>query len=645
MRIILVMSRSSLLLVSLLFLPNLLLGAADLEAWIEAPPRVAAGAEFAIQGTVRNLGPDRAENVVVRLQHGQEVCSDESFPLLPAGASVEVRCTVSAVGLPPAYQTPVTLTAHSSTPDPSPGNDVASRYVEVVTPPDLAVWIPSVPPGAPGLPVPVEVWYQNTSWTTAIGATLTLQTGTRIVRAPEGCTIEGERALCSIERVEAKASAGSTIGRIAFEVQAPASAMPYLLVAEIASAEGGDPTPWNNRAAFEATAYWTYVVETTADSGPGSLRAAIDWSNTTCGLGRPDCLIAFSIPSSDAWATIRPLSALPQILEPVVIDGSTQTAYRGDTNPAGPEIEISGGDLPAVGFDLASACGATVRGLAINGFRNHGILAASRGTCAIQLPRLIEGNYIGVDPTGSFPAPNDRGVWIGSGGWIIRNNVISANRFSAIWADQGQAAVEKNILGLDAALTKGLGNGASGVFVNRGASGTDIRGNHIGFNGHFGVAIASDANAVSVGPNSFQANHQHGIDWGLDGAATLDPVPIPVITEVRVEDGRTIITGTSSASGTFQPGIQIYANDAPDPSGYGEGQYFLGELRAEGVGLNLYAFTFVYEGDLRGKWITATATRHMYFGWAVIGDPSPNGDTGWGYQTTTSEFSRAFEVR
>src|SRR3954471_7177693 len=55
------------------------------------------------------------------------------------------------------------------------------------------------------------------------------------------------------------------------------------------------------------------VVTTTADSGPGSLREAIETANATPGLDT----ITFDIPGSGVH-TIQPLSALPPIADPVV---------------------------------------------------------------------------------------------------------------------------------------------------------------------------------------------------------------------------------------------------------------------------------------------------------------------------------------
>ncbi|HYO75729.1 MAG TPA: hypothetical protein VE010_04645, partial [Thermoanaerobaculia bacterium] len=82
--------------------------------------------------------------------------------------------------------------------------------------------------------------------------------------------------------------------------------------------------------------------------------------------------------------------------------------------------------------------------------------------------------------------------------------------------------------------------------------------------------------------------------------------------------------------------IDVYANDAPDPSGYGEGQYTLGSVELSPT----RTFRFVYPGDLRGKWVTATLTRTTLLGLKAPGADDINSGIG----RTTSDFSRAVLV-
>src|SRR2546426_9784277 len=75
-----------------------------------------------------------------------------------------------------------------------------------------------------------------------------------------------------------------------------------------------------------------FTVSNTSDSGAGSLRQAILDSNATNG---PNTIV-FQIPGSGAQ-TITPLSALPPITVPVIIDGTTQPGFVSQ-----PLIEING---------------------------------------------------------------------------------------------------------------------------------------------------------------------------------------------------------------------------------------------------------------------------------------------------------------
>src|SRR4051794_29501052 len=101
-----------------------------------------------------------------------------------------------------------------------------------------------------------------------------------------------------------------------------------------------------------------FAVTNANDTGPGSLRQAIISSNAT-NLATPNT-ISFAIASGTK--TIAPLSALPAITRPVVIDGTTQPG-----SGAAPRIVLdgTGAGKASVGIDI-QASGVTVKGLAID---------------------------------------------------------------------------------------------------------------------------------------------------------------------------------------------------------------------------------------------------------------------------------------
>ncbi len=107
-----------------------------------------------------------------------------------------------------------------------------------------------------------------------------------------------------------------------------------------------------------------FVVTTTADSGPGSLRQAI---LDTGAVSNARTTIEFEIPGQGAH-TIAPASPLPTISNSVLIDGWSEPGFTG-----APLIELasqSAGDFGILSIDSPSA---TVRGLAIPGFSHRNL--------------------------------------------------------------------------------------------------------------------------------------------------------------------------------------------------------------------------------------------------------------------------------
>src|SRR5438309_817336 len=106
------------------------------------------------------------------------------------------------------------------------------------------------------------------------------------------------------------------------------------LAARLTPARRGRPKSAPRRASFrprlegleDRAVPAIFVVVNTADttdtadpSYVGSLRWAITEANNTPNVGGPD-LIAFAIPGAGVH-TIQPLSALPAVTDPVIIDG------------------------------------------------------------------------------------------------------------------------------------------------------------------------------------------------------------------------------------------------------------------------------------------------------------------------------------
>lgn len=254
--------------------------------------------------------------------------------------------------------------------------------------------------------------------------------------------------------------------------------------------------PWSDTLHFALNASAGLVVTTTADTGAGSLRQAIELANTTAG---PDT-IRFAIPLADPgydaaariW-TIAPRSALPAVTDSgLVLDGWSQQAFIGtDTNLLGPEIVLNGAQAGQVlwGLGLFSPHNA-VLGLCVNGFAGANALLIDGGG-----DNTIAGCFIGTDATGTQAVPNLLGIRLQNGaagnriglatpGW---GNVISGNTNTGIslaGAGEHNNFIQGNFVGVDAVGEHDLGNGEVGIEI-------------IGPDNLIGGALPGEGNVIS----------------------------------------------------------------------------------------------------------------------------------------------------
>jgi hypothetical protein len=377
----------------------------------------------------------------------------------------------------------------------------------------------------------------------------------------------------------------------------------------------------------------TFVVENTSDSGAGSLRAAIESANARCTDGFP-CKVAFRLgdPPASGYHTIALETALPVITAGSLgIDGSTQTRRTvTPVPPVGPTIDLDGSHVSSGNGLTIATCMSTVTAMAIGNFPGAGVRLLQADCPAAAIAPTITACNIGVDPTGVHAAPNERGIVADQRTVIITKNIISGNRRSGIFlvdrpdSDQLQEPIiTGNTIGIDRN-HQPLGNGASGIYVDGIAL---IFGNFVAFNGQQGISIAHDGDYVAIGTNSIFANGQIGIDIGIDGPSfsfrpTIVAARYDATTNETLIDMAVILT-----TGESLPDIHVYANDAPHPSGFGDGQYFLGSFAHAADGK---VFTFRTSGDWRGKWVSATQTSVAFIPARPV--------------VRTSEFCRAVKV-
>jgi CSLREA domain-containing protein len=332
----------------------------------------------------------------------------------------------------------------------------------------------------------------------------------------------------------------------------------------------------------------TFVVTNTADPGNGTcdagctLREAIDAANANPGVD----FIHFDIPGAGPH-TIHPLTPLPDITETVSIDGSTQPGFAGT-----PVIEIAG-DLAGVDADGLWIAGnsSQIGWLAINRFDRAGIYLVGGGSGGA----LIVGCHLGVDPTGAVALPNRFGVASngGSNNQIggtspSHRNIISGNTSWGItMVGTEDTVIEGNYIGLDRSGTVAIPNGYfygnGGVNVNVATHNNRVGGAGPGagnvISGNFGVGVY-----LNEAMNPPPANNV--VEGNLIGSDASGTVAVPNQRGVWVSSpfntiggsalgaGNTIVgntdTGlliTGGADGTIAQGNWIGVNQAGDSLG------------------------------------------------------------------------------
>jgi hypothetical protein len=184
-----------------------------------------------------------------------------------------------------------------------------------------------------------------------------------------------------------------------------------------------------------------------------------------------------------------------------------------------------------------------------------------------------------------------------------------------------------NFIGTDATGTVRQGNASDGVRVSEGAFrnliGGDGHGSTIAYNSGHGVVVGNGLNDSAVRDqvtgNRIFGNQRIGIDLGNDGvtpnlAGSPQPganhlVNFPVITSARAAGNTTVIVatihGTANASFDF---VDFFANSAPDPTGYGQGEAYLGEVRVGTDSNGNATVTDTLPLNLTGKSLSATLT-------------------------------------
>lgn len=253
-----------------------------------------------------------------------------------------------------------------------------------------------------------------------------------------------------------------------------------------------------------------FTVSNTSDSGTGSLRQAILDANAAT----DSALIQFNVPTTDPRFVdvdsglvggdaapdafvIKPLSALPALTDGgTTIDGRTQTAFSGDTNPFGPEIVLNGSLTGGANGLVFASSNNSIYGLNVQQFF-HGIGFGNNAS-----DNVVQGNYVGTDATGTASMGNTGygiQVWgtnslrnlIGSeDGDPAKRNVVSGNVNTGVGIVVSGSTgniIAGNYIGVDATGTHALGNAQRGILESAGLA--RIIGNVISGNLSDGILV------------------------------------------------------------------------------------------------------------------------------------------------------------
>jgi len=360
------------------------------------------------------------------------------------------------------------------------------------------------------------------------------------------------------------------------------------------------------------------ICETGSGNGICTLRAAIEQANSPTSIDLDE--IRFNIPTTDPGYDpvtntflIQASSALPNISDPVILDGRTQAEFATVGRPV---IELNGRSAGSLVDGLritAGGSGSTIRGLVIVKFGIAGGLEANSDGIEIQGGgnNTIEGNFIGVQVNGIVTDPDpftggDEYGNIGSGVFINGsvNNTIGGAR-----ADVTCVGVS-NPCNVIAGGGRGLSseNDAHGVEIaGTGSTGNVIKGNIIGLDAGAGESgylcldnVDNDGDGfVNDGCPQVGATAESGVQCA--NALNDDPGDDAV-----VNDGCPAVLGARKDLGNEGDGVNISggaSNNWIGGAAAGEGNVISGN---DGYGVRI---TGGASGNhLEGNYIGTTST-------------------------------------
>ncbi|MCC6675927.1 MAG: right-handed parallel beta-helix repeat-containing protein [Phycisphaerales bacterium] len=482
------------------------------------------------------------------------------------------------------------------------------------------------------------------------------------------------------------------------------------------------------------------VADLPGPDGHISFSEAMIASNNTTGRQT----IAFAIPAS-RWTYLPwyyPGRAVVhtvvgfywRVNDEVTIDGRTQTAFTGDTNPDGNEVVLWGTaiylnadncsvfgldnstvsvnannglvqDNTAMGIEVFGGSGSLVKGNTggtIKIDRSNNNIVIGNTVQRVRVLGWVGGGQPATDNRIGGPGPADRNFITGMGTWgeegypggfavqifdatgtTIENNqigttpdglqqghlattagiafdgehhdtVVRNNRIAGIlghgigphydgwlvgtaisvYGAGGGVSIVGNAIGLNADDEPVLGS-VTGITATNYYLGpvqdVTIEGNEIAGHLQSGIAVGNTFSGVRISGNSIHDNGGIGIDLVTSdfkyGVTPNDPLDadtggnglqnFPVLLSAEAGPGSVRVTGTFDSSPSAPFTLEFFAGPACDPTGYGEGEVYIGAGSVTTSASGRADFTVILPAAIpAGSFITSTATK------ALTGDTS-----------------------
>jgi CSLREA domain-containing protein len=264
---------------------------------------------------------------------------------------------------------------------------------------------------------------------------------------------------------------------------------------------------------------------------------------------------------------------------------------------------------------------------------------------AIGPGTMISGNTVGLNIGRTVARGNSQhgvflnyvlgsGVTVGAAGGGM--NIISANGGDGINGFVPNSSITNNRIGTDGTGAIDLGNAGAGIrggveqvtanlISGNGMQGVVLEGwsqalanNIIRRNALEGVKVPGAATVSTITANSISSNGGLGIDLTPGGVTPNDPTDpdlgpnglqnYPVITSALAVGGTSRIEGSLNSTPNAPFALHFYANSAADPSGFGEGEQFIGTTNVTTDASGNATFTWIGPSVTIGNVITSTAT-------------------------------------